>query len=97
MCQDSGNRHLTKFHNPAAWAEYGLSPPRPHEALDLSFVQKRERGVDPVPGPRDPKLVLYLRSVHGLFVSRTGRFVERFLYVSVGSKGNQKTSFPGDP
>lgn len=36
--QDSGQRHVTKFYNPSAWADYGLSKPLERDALDLSFV-----------------------------------------------------------
>lgn len=36
---DSGTRHLTKFYDQKAWADYGLKPPSSHQRLDLSFVQ----------------------------------------------------------
>lgn len=36
---DGGQRHLTKFYNPEAWAEYGLTAPTRRERHDLSFLQ----------------------------------------------------------
>jgi len=35
---DNGLRHLTKFYNPVAWADFGLSPPQKRAKHDLSFV-----------------------------------------------------------
>lgn len=35
---DNGLRHLTKFYNPSAWADFGLTPPQEHERIDLSFI-----------------------------------------------------------
>jgi len=35
---DGGQRHLTKFYNPAAWPEHGLSEPARTARGDLSFV-----------------------------------------------------------
>lgn len=35
---DGGQRHLSKFYNPTAWAEFGLSPPVRRDRGDLSFI-----------------------------------------------------------
>jgi len=35
---DNGLRHLTKFYNPDAWADYGLVAPQLHDKYDLSFI-----------------------------------------------------------